>query len=100
MTEETGANALAGDIIADLDPKAYVVEAVMTNVSPETLLAFVTLVLDKVETVGGFDLSEYESLDDDDFDDEDDDEDGFTDDELDDRWPDDEDDDDDESDEP
>lgn len=46
-------------------------------------------VLDKVETVGGFDLTTYEV--DDDDDDEDDEDDEFTDDELDDRWDDDDD---------
>lgn len=61
--------------------------------SEETLDEFVQEVLDKVEAVGGFDLTTYEVDDDEDDDDEDDE---FTDEELDDRW----DDDDDEDDEP
>lgn len=53
-------------------------------------------VLDKVETVGGFDLATYETYDDDDDDDVagSEDEDEFTDEELDDRWDDDDDEDD------
>ena len=49
-------------------------------------------ILDKVETVGGFDLTTYE----DDDDDEDDEDDEFTEEELDDRWDDDDDEDEDE----
>lgn len=90
--ENTGIDALAADIVAELDPKAYPVEAVMTNITPVTFLEFVKLVLAKVETVGGYDLSEYEDMSDDDDDDDDDFWDGDNDD--DDRWPGDTDDDD------
>lgn len=55
-------------------------------------------VLDKVETVGGFDLSTYE-VDEDDDDDDEENEDGFTKEELDDRWDEDDDEDDDEDEE-
>ena len=62
--------------------------------SEETLDEFVQLVLDKVETVGGFDLTTYETFSDDE--DEDDEDDEFTEEELDDRWDDDDDEDEDE----
>lgn len=93
-TMDTGIDALTADIIADLDHHAPAVSKVMDHVDPETFAAFVTMIVSKVETVGGFDLSEYETDDDDDGDGDFGDD--FDDDDEDDRWPGDTDDDEDE----